>query len=142
MKGSASRLHLIFMLLFAIELAAGLFMAFAYKGAMSIGVLVSLPLLGLLLGITSRTRRGDTTRGKLFGPYLVLLLLLPPILFAVFRPNVSYDKAVELVRMHVPTGTEIVNEGERSFVMLEGVSNPFISKGYKIVASKDGSLSE
>ncbi|MEF3303462.1 hypothetical protein [Paenibacillus sp. GYB003] len=128
-------------LLFAAELAAIAVLLMRYDGAMSVGFLLALPLLGLLQSLRPRRTDGGV-RDKLFVAMQALLLLLPPLLFYAFQPNVSREQAVALVRSIHTEAASIVNENEKSFVAMDGLTNPFISKGYKIVVSENGALTE
>jgi hypothetical protein len=141
MKQAIPRLRIAMTLLFAAELAAGVAALFLYDGAMSIGFLVTLPLLGFLQSIMMFKREAPR-RLKLFVALQAMLFLLPPIVYAGFQPNVSYEEAVDLVRSHRQDDAEPIADGGKRYVTLEGVSNPFISRGYVIVVPDRGTQVE
>ncbi|GAA3402286.1 hypothetical protein ACFFNY_03955 [Paenibacillus hodogayensis] len=137
MKGAAVFLAM----LFAAELLAGIVGLLRYDGVMSVGYMLALPLLGLVQCGTM-LRRGKPRRLKLFLALQALLLVLPPALYVSFKPVVSYEDAVRLVRDHTHEAGEIADENGKRYMRMTGIANPFIEKGYVISISDQGRIRE
>lgn len=138
MNRAVPKLRIAMIALFAIELVAGAVAVSLYDGAMSVSFLVALPLLGLLQS-GMLFRRQAPYRMKLFILMQTLLFVLPPAVYAVYQPDVSYEEAVDLVHAYRQDDIEPAAGGGKRYMSLANSGNPFVSKGYVIVVpTSDG----